>query len=198
MLRSGFNYPAEREKRKDQFFTTYRPLSPKMSCNPSCTRSGKPGYFCHTAPLNPTAVCPRGSTYVVQRAIGADGAPLVQVVHLAHDRGDATRAQSRSTAPDELGERAEELTLGERRLEREKVREDADDHQQLLRRVALHERQERGVEHIRAFDLVRVLAEEEDTLIDQFADNEAQDLAEISTRDQFLCVTRSEDGHKRR
>jgi hypothetical protein len=77
------------------------------------------------------------------------------------------------------------------------VREDADDHQQFLCRVALHEREECSVEDIRAFDLVRVLAEEEDTLIDQLADNETQDLAQISTRDQFLffCVTWSEDGH---
>ena len=66
------------------------------------------------------------------------------------------------------------------------MREDADDHQQFLCRVALHKREERGVEHVGAFDLVRVLPEEEDALIDQLADNEAQDLAQISTRDQFL------------
>ena len=73
--------------------------------------------------------------------------------------------------------------------------EDADDHQEFLCRVTFHERQERGVEHVGAFDFVRVLSEEEDTLIDQLADNEAQDLSEISTRDQFLFVfaTRSDD-----
>ena len=30
---------------------TYRPLSPKMSCNPSCTRSAKLGYFYRRARL---------------------------------------------------------------------------------------------------------------------------------------------------
>ena len=126
------------------------------------------------------------STHVVQRAISADGASLVQIVHLAHYRSNAARAETRSAAPDELSERAEELALREGSLEREEMGEYADDHQELLCRVALHEREERGVKHIRAFDLVCVLSEEEHTLVDQLADNEAQDLAQITTRDQFL------------
>ena len=75
------------------------------------------------------------------------------------------------------------------------MREDADDHQQLLCRVALHEREERGVERIRNFDLVRVLAQEEHTFIDQLADNETQDLAQIATGDQFLRGMHSQGGH---
>ena len=125
-------------------------------------------------------------THVVQRAVSAHSTPLVQIVHLAHDRSDAAGAETRGAAPDELSERAEELALCEGSLEREEMGEYAYDHQELLCRVALHKREERGVEHVGAFDLVCVLTEEEHTLVDQLADNEAQDLAQISTRDQFL------------
>lgn len=138
------------------------------------------------------------STHVVQRAISADGASLVQIVHLAHYRSDAARAETRSAAPNELSERAEELALREGSLEREEMGKYTNDHQELLCRVALHEREERGVKHIRAFDLVCVLSEEEHTLVDQLADNEAQDLAQITTRDQFLffffCVKKKSRG----
>jgi hypothetical protein len=108
----------------------------------------------------------RIKTYVVQRSISANGAPLVQIIHLAHDRSDSARAQACRAAPDELSKRAEELALGECSLEREEMREDADDHQELLCRIALHEREERGVEYVGAFDLVCVLSEEEHTFVD--------------------------------
>lgn len=108
------------------------------------------------------------------------------MAHLGHDRSDATRAQPRGAASHQFGECAEELAFGERRLERKEVREDSDDHQQFLCRVAFHEGQERRVQRIRNFDLVRVLTQEEHTLIDQLADNETKDLAEITTGDQFL------------
>lgn len=143
----------------------------------------------------------RDRTHIIQRSIRADRASRLQVTHLAHDRGDAARTQPRRAAPDQLGERAEELAFGERRLEREKVREDADDHQQFLRRVHLHQREEGGVQRIRNFDLVRVLAQEEHAFIDQLADNETQDLPQITTGDQFLIFrgTRSRlEGIRRR
>ena len=70
------------------------------------------------------------------------------------------------------------------------MREDPDDHQQFLCRVAFHEGQERRVHRIRNFDLVRILTQEEHTLIDQLADNETKDLAEITTGYQFLRDTR--------
>ena len=66
------------------------------------------------------------------------------------------------------------------------MREDPDDHQQFLCRVTFHEGQERRVQRISNFDLVRILTQEEHTLIDQLADDETKDLAEITTRDQFL------------
>lgn len=160
-----------------------------MSCKPSCTRSAKLGYFYisrHLSVFFRSCATAVRETHIVQRAVSAHSAPLVQIVHLAHDRSDATGAETRGAAPDELSERAEELALCEGSLEREEMGEYAYDHQELLCRVALHKREERGVEHIRAFDLVCVLTEEEHTLVDQLADNEAQDLAQISTRDQFL------------
>jgi len=53
--------------------------------------------------------------------------------------------------------------LSERRLEREKVREDVDDHRQLFRWIALHQREERCIERIRYFDLVSVLPQDKST-----------------------------------
>ena len=64
--------------------------------------------------------------------------------------------------------------------------EDADDHEQLVRRVHLHEREEGGVERVRDLDLVRVLPEEDDALVDELADDEPQDLAEVPARDELL------------
>lgn len=78
------------------------------------------------------------------------------------------------------------MALCERRLEREEVVEDTDDHQQLLRRVEFHEREESGIERVRDLDLVRVLAEEEHTLVDELADDQPQDLAEVPARDELL------------
>ena len=83
----------------------------------------------------------------------------------------------------QLRQCAEELALSQRRLDCEEVGEDADDHEQLVRRVALHEREERGVERVGNLDLVRVLAEEEHALVDELADDEAQDLAKVAARD---------------
>ena len=125
----------------------------------------------------------KGGTYIIQRAIRADRAPRLQVAHLAHDRGNAASAQPRSSASYQFSERAEELALGERCLEREEVREDTDDHQQFLCRIAFHEREERRVQRVRNFDLVRVLTQEEHTFIDQLADNETEDLPKITTGD---------------
>lgn len=111
------------------------------------------------------------------------------MAHLAHYRGNAARTQPRSSAAYELGKCTEELAFGKCRLERKEVREDADDHQQFLGWIALHKREERRVERIGYFDLVRILTQEEYTFIDKLADNEAEDLPEITTRDQFLLRT---------
>lgn len=118
--------------------STDRPLSPKISYMPSCTRSAKPGYFCraHQLPAPPNQTN-KAETYIVQRAIRADAASLVEVAHAADDGRDAARRETRGAPPDELGERAEELALGECRLNPEEVREDADDHEQLVRWVAV-------------------------------------------------------------
>ena len=125
-------------------------------------------------------------TDIIQRSIGSYRASFLEVSHLAHDRRDSARAQARRTAPNELGERAEELALGEGGLEREEVVEDADDHEELLGGVHLHEREEGGVERVRDLDLVRVLPEEEHALVDELADDEPQDLAEVPPRDELL------------
>jgi hypothetical protein len=112
-------------------------------------------------------------SYIIEGAVCANGASLFDVAHLAHDRSNAACAQPRSAASYELGKCAEELAFGKRRLERKEVREDADDHQQFLCWIALHEREERRVERISYFDLVRILTQEEHTLIDELNDNEA-------------------------
>ena len=128
----------------------------------------------------------RHKTYIIQGPIRPDAAPLVQVPHLADDRRDPTSTEPRRPPPDKLRQRAEKLPLRERRLEREEVVEDADDHEQLVRRVHLHEREEGGVERVRDLDLVRVLPEEDDALVDELADDEPQDLAEVAARDELL------------
>ena len=76
-------------------------------------------------------------THVVKRAVGADGAALIEIVLLRHDGGDAARGEARGAAADELGERAEELALGECGLQGEEVREDADDHEEFVCDVAV-------------------------------------------------------------
>ena len=143
-----------------------------------------------------TIICPgRDRTHIIQRPIHPNRASHVQVTHLGHDRRNAAQAQHRHAAPHQLGECAEEPAFGERRLERKEVREDADDHQQLLCRFTLYEREERSVQHIRIFDLVHVLAQEEHTCIDQLADNKTQDLAQIATGDQFISWHLRLEGH---
>ena len=64
--------------------------------------------------------------------------------------------------------------------------EDADDHEELVGRVHLHEREEGSVERVRDLELVRVLAEEEHALVDELADDEAEDFAEVPPRDELL------------
>ncbi len=66
------------------------------------------------------------------------------------------------------------------------MREDADDHEQFVSRVAFHERQEGSIERVRDLDLVGVLPEEQNTLVDQLADDQAENLAQISAGDEFL------------
>ena len=43
--------------------------------------------------------------------------------------------------------------------------------------VPFHQRQESSIKGIRRLDLICVLAQEENALVDQIADNEAQDLS---------------------
>ena len=52
--------------------------------------------------------------------------------------------------------------------------------------VPFHQRQERSIKGIRRLDLICVLAQEENALVDQIADNEAQDLSQISPGNEFL------------
>lgn len=61
-----------------------------------------------------------------------------------------------------------------------------------------HKGQESSVEGIRRLDLVRVLAQEKDTLIDQIADNESQDLPKISPGYEFLQSLVNKDKITRR
>ena len=117
------------------------------------------------------------ATHVVQRAVGADRTTFLQITHLANDCSNTARTEASSAAADEARERTEELTLCQCGLEREEVAEDANDHEKLFGRVALHERQEGCVERIRNFELVGVLTEEKHTLVDQVANDETKDLA---------------------
>ena len=125
-------------------------------------------------------------TYVVQRTIGANGAAIFQVSHLANYRSNATGAQTSSAAADEARKCTEELAFGQSRLERKEVTEDADDHKKLFGRVALHEGEEGCVEGVGDLKLVGVLTEEENTIVDELADDQTQDLAEIATGDELL------------
>lgn len=54
------------------------------------------------------------------------------------------------------------------------------------RHKPLHERQEGGIETIGDLDFVGVLPEENDALVDEFANDEPEDLSEVTTRDEFL------------
>lgn len=51
------------------------------------------------------------------------------------------------------------------------MREDADNHQELIRRVAFHERKERCVEAVWLVEFVRVLTKEKNTFIYELADD---------------------------
>ena len=121
------------------YVTTFRPFSPKMSTKPSCILSANPGYFCADVGCQTLRSCLSGMkwTYVVQRAVCSDRAALLEVAHFAHDRRDATCAEPRSPSADQLCECAEELTFGKGRLDREKVGKDTNNHQELVRRVAV-------------------------------------------------------------
>lgn len=52
----------------------------------------------------------------------------------------------------------------------------------------LHKRQESGVEAVCDLNLVRVLTEEDSAFVDELANNEAKNLAEVATRDKFLLA----------
>jgi hypothetical protein len=52
--------------------------------------------------------------------------------------------------------------------------------------IPLHKRQEGGLEDVRSIELVCVLAQEEDTLVNELAYNESHDLSQVSSRDKFL------------
>jgi hypothetical protein len=174
---------------------TYRPLSPKMSCTPSCTRSAKPGYFCcrsvgalsaptarsFASPMKPGACV----HHRIQRAIRSERASRLHVTHPVQDRCNTARDEPRSAASDQFSECAEKLVFGVCGFE-QKMTKDTDDHQQLLYLVALREREERRVQRIWYFEAVRVLPHEEHTIIDQLADNESQYFPQITTGDQFL------------
>lgn len=126
---------------------------------------------------------------MVQRPIRPHRTPItisIQIPHPPHDRRNPTRTQPRRPAPNQFRQCAEELALRQRRLHREKVREYPDDHQQLIGRIALHQREERRVERVGVLELVRVLAQEEHAVVDELADDETQDLAEVAAGDEFL------------
>lgn len=52
----------------------------------------------------------------------------------------------------------------------------------------LHQTQERRIHRIRNLELVRVLAQEEHTVVDELANDQSEDLAEVATRDEFLDI----------
>lgn len=52
----------------------------------------------------------------------------------------------------------------------------------------LHQTQERRVHRVRNLEFVRVLAQEEHTVVDELANDEPEDLAEVATRDEFLDI----------
>lgn len=74
-------------------------------------------------------------THAIQRPIRSNRAPLIQVPHLRHNRRNTTRAQARRPPSDQTRKGAEELPFRERGLQPEEVREDADDHEELVRGV---------------------------------------------------------------
>ncbi len=71
-------------------------------------------------------------THIVQGPISANRATFIEIAHFADDRSDATGTQARGTAPNQLRQRSEELSLSQSGLEGEKVIEDADDHEKFI------------------------------------------------------------------
>jgi hypothetical protein len=177
---------------------TYWPLSPKMLCRPSCTRPAKPGYSCGKSVVVPSAPTARSfawgvhytEIHLLRLSIPT---PAWQITHLAHDRRNTARAEPRSAAFDQFSERAEELAFGECGLEHKEMTKDTDGRQQFLCWVGLHGREERRVQRIRYFELVRVLSQEEHTFIDQ--NNETQYLPQITAGDPFFFVARTHATH---
>jgi hypothetical protein len=52
--------------------------------------------------------------------------------------------------------------------------------------IPLHERQEGGLEDIRSIEFISVLAQKEDTLINELTNNQSHNLSQISSRNKFL------------
>jgi hypothetical protein len=124
--------------------------------------------------------------HVVQGSVGADRAALLEVTLLGDNGGDTTCRETGRAGADEDGKLAEELTFLEGGLDTEEVVEDTDGHEQLVGGVGLHEREEGSVERVSLLELVRVLAEEEVTRVDELAENETEDLAEVETGNHLL------------
>jgi hypothetical protein len=62
----------------------------------------------------------------------------------------------------------------------------AQDDERHLLGLPLHERQKGSVKGIRLLKFVSVLAEEKDSLVDQFANGHSEDFAKVFARDEFL------------
>ena len=186
----------------------FLPFSPKMSTSASCTRLAKLGYFYRQLRSKRNRASARagqptshhGITHVVQRTVRTDRTSLVQVSLLANDRGNTTGRKSGGSSTNQHGELLEELSLLECRLDTEEVREDTDDSEQLVRGVTgvssyyqnprlnapLHERQESRVKRVSLLELVRVLAQEQVSSVDQVANDQTEDLSEIQTGNHLL------------
>ena len=172
---------------------TYFPLSPKISTKAVWMRLAKLGYFCSIRVASYDAT----STHVVQRAISTNGASLVEVALLADEGGDATSAKTSGTGADESGKLLEELTLFNGSLDTEEVSEDTNNGQELVGSVAiisnalscnspLHQGQEGSVKVEGLLELVSVLTQEEISLVDELADDETEDFAEVKTGNHLL------------
>ena len=72
--------------------------------------------------------------------------------------------------------------------------EDADDGEQFVGRIAFHEAEEGRVKAVGPLQLVCILTGKDDTVVDKLADNQTQDLAQVSSRDEFLCKNVSHNG----
>ena len=174
----------------------FLPFSPKMSTKAPWTRLAKLGYFYSSA----VETTQEASTHVVKRTIGTDVATLLQVAVLADDGGDTTGGKTGSSGTNEDRKLLEEFSLLVGGLNTEEVREDTDDSEQLVSRVAriskgtsrnaadlpLHQTQEGCVERVSLLQLVRVLAQEQVSGINQVANDQTEDLSEVETGDHLL------------